>query len=119
MIFYSTERKKFDAGTTFILGMNFTVKFCVQVLRGNTSDNKAVVEQVHKVINQFGVKRSIFVGDRGMLKSPQAKQIADIIRHITAITTAQIRTLMKKGIISLDMFKNQQVHTLQFLFMRS
>lgn len=85
----------------------------VQVFRGNTSDNKTVVEQVQKVIKRFGVKRSIFVGDRGMIKGPQLKEFKGVAKHITAITTAQIKTLMKKGIISLEMFKNDQLHTVQ------
>ena len=84
----------------------------VQVFQGNTSDNTTVVEQVHKVIDRFGVKHTIFVGDRGMLKEPQLKEIEEFSDHITALTAAQIRTLIKKGIVHLDMFKNE-IHTVR------
>lgn len=82
----------------------------VQVFHGNTSDNKTVVEQIRKVIDRFGVKRSIFVGDRGMLKGPQLKEIGDQAEHITALTIPQMRTLIKKTVFSIDMFQ-AETHT--------
>ena len=83
----------------------------VQVFHGNTSDNTTVLEQIQKIVVRFGVKRSIFVGDRGMLKGPQLAQIGDQAEHITALTTLQIRTLIKQKVFSLDMFQNK-THTI-------
>jgi transposase len=82
----------------------------VQVFPGNTSDNTTVWEQIQKIIVRFGVNRSIFVGDRGMLKGPQLKQIGDKAEHITALTTPQIRTLIKKNVFTLEMFQDK-THT--------
>ena len=84
----------------------------VQVFHGNTSDNTTVLEQIQKIVVRFGVKRSIFVGDRGMLKGPQLAQIGDQAEHITALTTLQIRTLIKQKVFSLGMFQNntQTIH---------
>jgi transposase len=79
----------------------------VQVFRGNTSDNKTVLEQIQKVVVRFGVKRSIFVGDRGMLKGPQLKEIGDQAEHITALTIPQIRTLLKNNVFTLEMFQTE------------
>ncbi len=79
----------------------------VQVFHGNTSDSTTVLEQIQKIVVRFGVKRSIFVGDRGMLKRPQLKQIGDQADHITALTTPQIRTLIKESIFTLEMFQDQ------------
>jgi transposase len=83
----------------------------VQVFRGNTADNTTVLEQIQKIIIRFGVKRSIFVGDRGMLKGPQLKEIGDQADHITALTAPQIRTLIKKNIFTLNMFQDK-THTI-------
>lgn len=82
----------------------------VQVFHGNTSDNTTVLEQIQKIVVRFGVKRSIFVGDRGMLKGPQLKQIQGQAEHITALTAVQIRALIKEEIFSFDMFQNK-THT--------
>ena len=82
----------------------------VQVFRGNTSDNTTVLEQIQKIIVRFGVKRSIFVGDRGMLKGPQLKEIGDQAEHITALTTPQMRTLINKQVFTLEMFQDK-AHT--------
>lgn len=79
----------------------------VQVFRGNTSDNTTVLEQIQKIVVRFGVKRSIFVGDRGMLKGPQLKQIGDQAEHITALTTPQIRTLIKNKVFTFEMFQSE------------
>ena len=79
----------------------------VQVFHGNTSDNTTVLEQIQKIVVRFGVKRSIFVGDRGMLKGPQLKAIGDQAEHITALTTPQIRTLINKQVFALEMFQDK------------
>lgn len=79
----------------------------VQVFRGNTSDNKTVLEQIQKVVVRFGVKRSIFVGDRGMLKGPQLKEIGGQAEHITALTIPQMRTLLKKNVFAIEMFQDK------------
>ena len=83
----------------------------VQVFPGNTADNTTVLEQIQKIIIRFGVKRSIFVGDRGMLKGPQLKEIGDQADHITALTVPQIRTLIKKKVFTLNMFQDK-THTI-------
>lgn len=83
----------------------------VQVFHGNTSDNTTVLEQIQKIVVRFGIKRSIFVGDRGMLKGPQLAQIGDQAEHITALTAVQIRALIKQKVFSLEMFQNK-THTI-------
>ena len=62
----------------------------VQVFRGNTADNTTVMEQIQKITIRFGVKRSIFVGDRGMLKGPQLKAIGVFRDNYFCLTTTII-----------------------------
>jgi transposase len=78
----------------------------VQVFDGNTADSTTVLEQIQKIVVRFGVKRSIFVGDRGILKNPQLAQIGELADHITALTAAQIRKLIKQQVFTLDMFQS-------------
>lgn len=77
----------------------------IEVFKGNTPDPKNVGNQLKKLKGRFGVKRVIFVGDRGMIKSEQVKDIGEFKwNFITAITKAQIKTLLKRGLIQMGLF---------------
>jgi transposase len=75
------------------------------VFRGNTQDMKTFAAQVTKVAERFGCERVTFVGDRGMIKRAQ---VQDLVRegfhHITAITKPQIETLLKTGVLQMELF---------------
>src|SRR6266852_434645 len=77
----------------------------VEVFRGNTQDTQTFAAQVNKASERFGCERVTFVGDRGMIKSGQ---IADLVKvgfhYITAITKPQIATLLKAGILQMELF---------------
>jgi hypothetical protein len=47
----------------------------IEVFVGNTSDPKTVGAQIAKVVQRFGGQGVTFVGDRGMLKGPQIKEL--------------------------------------------
>ncbi len=80
----------------------------IEVFTGNTQDPKSVASQVKKLASQFGCKHVALVGDRGMIKSKQVKEINDKNFHyITAITTRQIKTLRKQGTIQVELFTNE------------
>ncbi len=77
----------------------------IEVFKGNTSDTKTFASQVKKAAERFGKGSVTFVGDRGMIKGPQIKDIqANSFHYITAITKKQIETLLKQGIIQLEFF---------------
>jgi hypothetical protein len=77
----------------------------IDVFPGNTQDPQTVSSQIRKVIQRFGCHRVTFVGDRGMLKKRQTDALSEVnFYYITAITKPQIRTLMKAGIIQMEMF---------------
>lgn len=78
----------------------------VEVFKGNTNDLKTFHSQVRKVSERFPVEDIVFVGDRGMIKSPQQKQLKEAkFDFITALTKPQIETLIKNGVIDLESFK--------------
>ena len=86
------------------------VPLSVQVFEGNTQDPKTLSEQLRKTAQRFGVKEITWVGDRGMIKGAQIKQITEEgFHYITAITKPQIETLRKRNIIQLDLFDQELV----------
>ncbi|MGC8673484.1 MAG: IS1634 family transposase, partial [Thermoplasmata archaeon] len=68
-------------------------------------DVKTFISQIKKLANEFGCESIAMVGDRGMIK---ADQIADLneekFYYITATTKPQMETLLKQGIIQLELF---------------
>lgn len=78
-----------------------------EAFAGNTQDPQTVASQVQKVAKRFGCTRVTFVGDRGMIKSTQIKELPKGFHHITAITKPQIRSLVKKGVIQINLFDEE------------
>ena len=76
----------------------------VEVFHGNTQDPKTFLSQVEKAGELFGCKSVTFVGDRGMIKKAQIENLPDHFHYITAITKPQIRSLIKAGVIQMDLF---------------
>ena len=88
----------------------------VEVFKGNTGDTKTVSNQLQKLKDNFGVERVIFVGDKGMVKSGQIKEIISNKykwNYLTTITRQQIRTLLKEKIIGLELFDKDIVEVKQ------
>jgi hypothetical protein len=76
-----------------------------EVFRGNTRDPKTFGAQVKKASERFGCERVTFVGDRGMIKSGQVEELAQVgFHYITAITKPQIDTLLKAGVLQMELF---------------
>jgi transposase len=77
----------------------------VEVFEGNTNDTKTFHSQVRKVADRFHAEQVVFVGDRGMIKSAQQKELTEaVFNFITALTKSQIETLLKKNIVQLELF---------------
>jgi hypothetical protein len=75
-----------------------------EVFAGNTHDTETFDSQVAKALERFACHRVTLVGDRGMIKTPQIKNLPEGFHYITAITKPQIRSLLAKGVIQLDLF---------------
>ena len=77
----------------------------IEVFKGNTNDTATFSNQIEKAVNRFKCKFVTFVGDRGMIKSAQIKQIEkENYLYITAITKVQVETLLKNNIIQMELF---------------
>ena len=84
----------------------------VQVFKGNTNDLSTVSSQLKKLKENFGVEKVVFVGDRGMVKSLQIEEInSDLYKwnYLTSITREQIKSLINKDIIQLELFENELI----------
>lgn len=78
----------------------------VRVYQGNTADPRTVADPVHLLARELGAKDVVFVGDRGMLKSAPRAEIAKAgFRFLTALTDAQVRSLLRRGEIQLGLFE--------------
>jgi len=76
-----------------------------EVFQGNTQDPATFASQVKKAKDRFGCERVTFVGDRGMIKSGQIRDLEQAgFHYITAITKPQIQTLLKTGVLQMDLF---------------
>lgn len=78
----------------------------VRLYPGNTSDPKTVADPVRLLAEKIGARDVVFVGDRGMLKSAPRETLFDVgFRFLTALTDAQVRPLVKRGAIQLELFE--------------
>jgi transposase len=76
----------------------------IEVFVGNTSDPKTVGSQIQKVVACFGGKGVTFVGDRGMIKGPQIKELGqEHFHYITAMSKPQIESLLKKKVFPMEL----------------
>jgi transposase len=79
----------------------------IQVFPGNTKDNMTLVEQVHKLNKRFNVQTMTIVGDRGMIKTTQLKELSKELRYITAITKPQVTNLINQDKLKLECFSDK------------
>ncbi len=79
----------------------------IEVFEGNTGDPKTFSSQIQKVRKRFGLKRVVFVGDRGMITS---KRIDEELREvdgldwITALRADSIKKLAEQGVVQTSLF---------------
>jgi transposase len=77
----------------------------VRVFEGNTADPATVASQITILKEQFGMAEVVLVGDRGMIKAKgKAALSAEGWRYLTALTDAQVRTLLKQGVLQPELF---------------
>lgn len=76
-----------------------------EVFHGNTRDMSTFKNQVDKVAQRFGIEEVTFVGDRGMIKSAQIRDLSEEKYHyITALTKPEIETLLNNDVVQIDLF---------------
>jgi transposase len=85
----------------------------VQVYEGNTSDPDTVAHQVKKLIERFGAKEAVLVGDRGMIKAKGKELLSKHgFRYVTSLTDPEIRKALSTGRLQLELFAEQVTEVL-------
>jgi len=86
----------------------------VSVYAGNTNDAKTLMPQVRKLKDDFGIKRLVLVGDRGMISQKAIDEIKEIdgIDWITALKSGGIRALLEGGHLQLGLFDERNLFEL-------
>lgn len=80
----------------------------IEVFPGNTQDPQTFASQVRKVSGRFGGGEVTFVGDRGMIKTPQIEDLTEHgFHYITAITKPQIESLLSGGVLQMSLFDQE------------
>ena len=80
----------------------------VRVFAGNTADPTTVPTQIGILKQRFAVDEVVFVGDGGMVKAKgKAALTAERIRYITALSAPQVRRLLKRHVLQLELFDEQ------------
>lgn len=83
------------------------IPISIQVFEGNTQDTKTMADQIKKAASRFGAGDIVFVGDRGMIKSPQQEELQKEGFHfITALTKPQVESLLKNGPLQMSLFED-------------
>lgn len=88
----------------------------VEVFDGNTGDPTAFTKAVEKVVGQFGLKRVIFVGDRGMITSARIREDLkgiEGLRWITALRALDIQKLATQGSLQASLFDEKDLAEIQ------
>ena len=82
----------------------------VEIFKGSTSDQTTVLKEVKKLSQKYGLKDIIFTGDRGMLTQKRIDEVSETdYSTITALTHVQIKTLLEKNNIQMELFDSQNI----------
>ncbi|HEY9666947.1 MAG TPA: IS1634 family transposase [Coleofasciculaceae cyanobacterium] len=114
---YSRDRKKGKLQIVFGLLCNAQgIPVAVEVFEGNTGDPATLAAQIEKVRHRFGLKRVVFVGDRGLITEARINEELKNIEGLDWITTLrapQIRQLVERDYLQLSLFDQQDLASIQ------
>jgi hypothetical protein len=98
-----------------VFGLLTTAEGCpvaVEVFRGNTSDPETLGSAIEKVRERFGLRRVVFVADRGLLTEARIEtelRGQEGLDWITALRAPAIQELVKQGELQLSLFDEQDL----------
>ena len=80
----------------------------IELYRGNTGDPPTFLDAVQKLKVRFGAQEVALVGDRGMIKGLGKAALGEAkFRYVTALTDPQIRGLLAKKRLQLELFEEK------------
>jgi len=83
----------------------------ISVHEGNTSDSTTFMPQVKRLREQFGVRRMVMVGDRGMISQKAIDEMSEDadVSWVTALRSSAIRTLVEQKHLQLGLFDERNL----------
>jgi len=83
----------------------------VSVFEGNTADSETLLPQARRLKSDFGIDTMVLVGDRGMISQKAIDELRETktLGWITALKSAQIRTLLEDGALQLGLFDERNL----------
>jgi transposase len=83
----------------------------VEVFPGNTQDAATVPAKIAQIREAYGVKKIVFVGDRGMITQANAEKVRglDGLNTISALTHRQIVDLLVRKVITPELFDERRI----------
>lgn len=80
----------------------------IKAFPGNTADTKTFADQIETLSQKFGCKTVTMVGDKGMIKADQIKDLKEADFHfITTITKPQIKKLLHEDTFQMELFQDK------------
>jgi transposase len=105
---HSRDRKR--GKKQIVFGLLCTSEGCplaVEVFNGNTGDPKTLAPQIQKMRDDYGFKKLIWVGDRGLLTNARIREELKTsvgCDWITSLTSVHIRQLVANGSLDISKF---------------
>jgi hypothetical protein len=83
----------------------------VSVHEGNTADSKTFMAAEQKLRRDFGIGRTVMVGDRGMVSQKAIDEMRELegMGWITALKSVSIRALVEQGQVQLGLFDERNL----------
>ena len=84
------------------------IPIAIEAFPGNTGDTLTVANQITKLQERFNAQHITLVGDRGMIRGPQIKDLQEVgFHYISAISRPQMETMLTKGTLQMELFENE------------
>ena len=109
---YSRDRKRGTLQVNYgLLTDDRGCPVAVSVHAGNTSDSTTFMPEVTRLREQFGIKRMVMVGDRGMISQKAIDEMSQDtdVAWITALRSSAIRTLVQQGAVQMGLFDERNL----------
>ena len=83
----------------------------VEVFAGNTQDASIVPDKIRQIQQRYGIKKLIFVGDRGRVTPANYEKVKDWegLWTISALTPQQILDRLERKLITPELFDERKV----------
>lgn len=108
---YSRDKKR--GKKQFTYGLLTNKEGCpvaIEVFPGNRTDAKTLEDQITRLREQYGFRRVVLVGDRGMITKTRIADLKEIgYDWITALRASDIQHLYEDGCFQLSLFDQQDI----------